>query len=325
MKIAMLTLAALMAIIHLDGNAEEGCLLNGAFVPGDPELIQGTNSPDIIDCRTSHVRHNIYGSGGGDTIWGSHHGDFIAGGGGGDTIHGGNGDDQIDGGAENDFINGNAGNDVIFGGVGSAPASGVGCTLQAAVFIAKGSSYLTKGGSGDDTIYGGDGDDCIDAGSGEDMVFGEAGDDTLEGGNHSDWLEGGAGKDYMDGGWHSDTCVGDTHNTFISCEVEEESPYCEINCGGGSDPFCGDLVCDIAIGENNCSCAADCGQPSITEMSCADNMDNDCDFDVDCDDADCDSDGACFFGCTSVGDWCDSNSDCCSNKCKGKSGSKTCK
>ena len=91
--------------------------------------------------------------------------------------------------------------------------------------------------SGDDVIYGGDGDDCIDAGSGEDLVFGGIGNDTLEGGNHSDLLDGGLGNDYID---------------------------------GGLDPVC-------------------------------------------------------YFSCEPLGNFCELNSDCCSNKCKGKQGSKTCK
>ncbi len=49
----------------------------------------------------------------------------------------------------------------------------------------------------------------------------------------------------------------------------------------------------------------------------------DCDGDVDCDDADCSGDPACQ-ACTlgQRGDACSQNSDCCSNKCKGNG---TCK
>ena len=142
----MVTLAALVAIFPLGSGAQ--CLLNGVPVPGDPELIEGTNAPDLIDCSTSFTRHDIYGFGGADTIFGSNYDDFIAGGDRNDTIFGGSGDDAIDGGAKDDTLHGEGGNDIIFGGVGSSPASGVGCELQLA---AAGSSYLTKGGSGDDT------------------------------------------------------------------------------------------------------------------------------------------------------------------------------
>jgi len=348
MKFSILALAALLTIIPI--NSDAGCMLNFDPVPGDPELIEGTNSADTIDCSTSPTRHEIYGGGGGDTLIGSAYDDFIAGGDGNDTIRGRAGDDAIDGGAKDDTIYGEEGNDAIFGGVGSAPASGVGCTLQTA-FIALGSSYLTKGGSGDDTIYGGPGNDCIDAGSGEDVVFGDEGNDTIEGGNHSDELYGGPGNDWIDGGWHSDVCIGgDGDDTYVNCELED-----------GADPICPDDSCDEFV-EDSCSCALDCGAPPVIEGLCSDGTDNDCDELLDCDDDDCSSDPACAIctpstetcdsgqdedcdgqidcddlDCSSdplcgnscplagSGESCDFNSDCCSNKCKGKRGSKTCR
>jgi len=257
MKRTLAILMAVMAIFPLSSLAG-GCKLNDVVVPGNPTLIEGTSSADIIDCRTSPIRHDIYGVGGGDTIYGSEFDDFITGGSGPDTIYGGGGHDAIDGGGDNDTIYGEDGNDVIFGGVGSAPASGVGCTLRTA-FIAMGSSYLSKGGSGDDVIDGGDGDDCIDAGSGEDIVYGGNGNDTLEGGNHSDLLEGGPGNDYIDGGWHSDTCIGGSNNTFVSCETIEDSPYCEIDCGPAA-------VCGNGIIEQD----EDCDDPILSGAECSD-------------------------------------------------------
>ena len=74
----MIALAALMAMIPLSSSAQ--CLLNGIEVPGDPELIEGTRHPDVIDCGSSPTRHDIYGYGGADTIYGSPYDDFIAGG-----------------------------------------------------------------------------------------------------------------------------------------------------------------------------------------------------------------------------------------------------
>ncbi len=305
---SMVTLSLiLVAIIPLSSVAD--CTLNGVVVVGDPELIEGTNGPDNIDCSTSSTRHDIYGYGGNDILIGSDYDDFIAGGGGIDEIHGGEGHDAIDGGANDDVIHGEGGNDIIFGGVGSAPASGVGCVLKTA-FIAAGSSYLTKGGSGDDTIYGGDGNDCIEAGSGEDLVYGEDGNDTLEGGNHSDMLDGGSGDDHLDGGWHTDSCIGGGGNDdYVNCESIEDLP-----------PSCGDSNCDI--GEDRCSCMGDCGEPTADEASCTDSVDNDCDSDIDCDDADCSSDPSCssFPACDNDG-ICEPGEDCtnCSNDCAGKS------
>jgi len=50
---------------------------------------------------------------------------------------------------------------------------------------------------------------------------------------------------------------------------------------------------------------------------CTNGSDDDCDSDVDCDDADCSSDPACQGGgCGGNGASCSSNGDCCSNKCR---------
>ncbi len=88
---------------------------------------------------------------------------------------------------------------------------------------------------------------------------------------------------------------------------------------------CGDGSCDA--GEDSCNCAADCGPPPGSEVGlCADGLDNDCDLFADCDDADCGGDPACQ-GCDlgQTGDPCVVNADCCSNKCKGPPGGKTCR
>jgi hypothetical protein len=63
------------------------------------------------------------------------------------------------------------------------------------------------GGNGDDTLYGGAGNDTIDGGRGADLLFGEEGDDILIGGNGADTLVGGPGDDALTGGSGGDTFV----------------------------------------------------------------------------------------------------------------------
>jgi hypothetical protein len=65
-----------------------------------------------------------------------------------------------------------------------------------------------------------------------------------------------------------------------------------------------------------------CTPTEDPEVSCFDGVDNDCDGQVDDADSDCGG-GVCTAG--QLGDPCSVASDCCSLKCKGKSGSKTCK
>ena len=78
------------------------------------------------------------------------------------------------------------------------------------------------------------------------------------------------------------------------------------------------------------SCA--CVPSEASELSCSDGQDNDCDAAVDCDDPDCDADAACqtTTPCQSPGELeigcaCSVNAECAGNKCRGKSGQKTCK
>jgi len=112
-------------------------------------------------------------------------------------------------------------------------------------------------------------------------------------------------------------CCGDG-----TCEGNEDSYNCEVDCG--PPPSCGDSSCDA--GEDECSCAVDCGAPQANEVGlCNDGADNDCDGDTDCIDSDCAADSACSSSCSAVSFPCSANQDCCSNRCKGKTGAKVCK
>jgi len=114
------------------------------------------------------------------------------------------------------------------------------------------------------------------------------------------------------------SCCGD-----LICEGEETGFDCAIDCG--DPPICGDATCDPD--ETPCNCAEDCGAPPAAEdlLTCDDGEDNDCDEAVDCDDPDCDEIGDCGGTCLILGEGCASDIDCCSTKCRGKSGAKTCK
>ncbi len=116
-------------------------------------------------------------------------------------------------------------------------------------------------------------------------------------------------------------CDGGLGCTDCLCDTDFEpttSPSldCQPTCGNGSvDPgeecdgmddtacpgaclsdctcssFCGNGVC--GPGEDSCNCPDDCGTPPTSETpgaNCSDGLDNDCDGDADCDDADCEGD-----------------------------------
>jgi hypothetical protein len=110
------------------------------------------------------------------------------------------------------------------------------------------------------------------------------------------------------------SCCGD-----LVCDGIESGFNCEIDCGAA--PYCGDGSCNG--GEDMCGCDADCGMPPLSESSCGNGVDDDCDGFADCSDDECATDPDCV--CQPVGSSCSSNSDCCSNKCRGPSGNKSCK
>lgn len=89
----------------------------------------------------------------------------------------------------------------------------------------------------------------------------------------------------------------------------------------GSTPAgCGDGSC--GAGEA-CACVTDCGAPPAVESSCSGGVDDDCDGKVDCADPDCASSASCG-SCLATGASCSSDSQCCSARCKGKPGARSC-
>jgi hypothetical protein len=123
------------------------------------------------------------------------------------------------------------------------------------------------------------------------------------------------------GGWQctatpvAASCCGD-----LICEGPENSFNCALDCG--PPPFCGDGACDAV--EDACTCPADCGPPAASETSCTNSLDDDCNGAVDCDDASCATDPACRQ-CVAVGGPCGGDVECCTGKCRGRAGAKTCK
>lgn len=73
---------------------------------------------------------------------------------------------------------------------------------------------------------------------------------------------------------------------------------CDSATGCWSEPVescCGDGICDD--GESACGCAMDCGPPDDVELTCTDEVDNDCDGLLDCEDPDCSDNESCVVPC----------------------------
>lgn len=82
-----------------------------------------------------------------------------------------------------------------------------------------------------------------------------------------------------------------------------------------------DAFCSACTSYNEAACFPLCTvTESPAELTCNDSIDNDCDGKIDTDDSDCGG-----VSLLPKGAPCDQNSDCASNKCKGRTGNMTCK
>ncbi len=88
------------------------------------------------------------------------------------------------------------------------------------------------GGDGDDLLAGGAGDDTVDGGKGNDVINGNAGNDVLIGGSGADSLNGGDDQDILDGGLGADTLNGGLGNDVIDLGDGDTGTG-----GGGFDTF----------------------------------------------------------------------------------------
>ena len=73
-----------------------------------------------------------------------------------------------------------------------------------------------NGGTGSDTLIGGDSPDFIRGGKGDDLIYGAGGNDTLLGQEGDDTLYGGAGDDFLNGATGHDMLFGGDGNDILS-------------------------------------------------------------------------------------------------------------
>jgi uncharacterized delta-60 repeat protein len=97
-------------------------------------------------------------------------------------------------------IDGGSGNDLLMGGGGENLILG---GTGSDVLIGGGSDDVLLGGDGNDDMFGNGGNDVLVGGDGNDMLFGGAGLDLLIGSQDEDWLNAGTGEDILIGGYTS--------------------------------------------------------------------------------------------------------------------------
>lgn len=92
--------------------------------------------------------------------------------------------------------------------------------------------FISEAGVGNDTIYGGDGNDQITAGVGDDLVYGGKGLDSIDGEQGNDKLYGQSGDDTVIGGAGIDRIVGGSGDDNL---IATDSTLGDIVFGGNTD------------------------------------------------------------------------------------------
>ncbi|HEY5896177.1 MAG TPA: putative Ig domain-containing protein, partial [Burkholderiales bacterium] len=118
---------------------------------------------------------------------------------------------------EGAFVRGDARDNILFGGIGDEKLE------------AKGGNDVLFGGLGNDTMKGGQGNDILQGGEGNDALKGGNGRELLDGGNGDDTIVAGTGSDLIVGGRGNDTIRTGSGSDVIL-----------FNRGDGADTVIGD-------------------------------------------------------------------------------------
>lgn len=229
----------------------------------------------------------VEGGEGNDTLLGGDGGDLLFGGGGDDSVLGGDGDDQITddplfGLPGNDLLRGGDGDDVIVsyagadtldGGAGfdrlqldrSVSTADLGYTLSGSGLTGSDGTtaenfedIVVFTGSGNDTLFGSDGNDQLYAGSGNNSVEGGDGFDQIVTGAGNDRISDSGGGTFIDAGDGNDTVtvVADTAAFTYSVATRDGEDWVSVSGpagvlvsgDGGNDTIIGGDGDDILLG-----------------------------------------------------------------------------
>lgn len=229
---------------------------------------------------------SMYGQGGNDWMDGNAGDDYMEGNSGSDTMYGEAGDDDMIGGSSvaftpngNDYMDGGDGNDVMLGdnGIitrptdasgthylrqtpGTTPGTGVGlednAVIRTIILVdsdSVGGNDTMYGGAGDDIMHGELGNDVMYGGDGNDQMFGELGNDLMDGGNGNDCMLG-------DDGTIVGSIFSGTSQTTLTIPSNKVSAVVDVKgtidwfvnllnaAAGGNDTILGGLGNDVIHG-----------------------------------------------------------------------------
>ena len=242
--------------------------------PGDDALSDGSGRDFLLG---GSGNDQLYGGSGADRLSGGNGTDLLAGGSGNDRLKAGGGADSLYGGSGVDAGDGGSGDDTLSGGEGDdSPCYLRGRKVQegtggcshdpAGVIRATGADdgrlaavISLRGGSGNDTLHGGEGADALGGDGENDTLYGGAGSDLLAGGAGNDTLYGNPGADILVGGFGDDRlqldpedqqAMGGPGSDTIMAN-DGAATRAEIDCGEGNDTLLVDSA-DSGIQQRNC-------------------------------------------------------------------------
>lgn len=155
-------------------------------------------------------------------------------------------------------INGGTGDDQLYGGKGNDSIT-TGTDGIGDLADGRAGNDTITGGAGDDFLFGGLGNDVLNAGDGANSVEGGDGNDSITGGDGSDALYGGKGLDTINGGGDADLIFG---GGGAGGGVDKVGDL--IDGGAGDDSVFGNLGNDsISGGSGNDRIEGDLGNDSI--------------------------------------------------------------
>ncbi|MEZ6035564.1 MAG: FG-GAP-like repeat-containing protein, partial [Planctomycetaceae bacterium] len=181
---------------------------------------QIVNSNLTLTLSSAVSIENVFGGSGNDTLIGNTLANTLVGGVGADSFDGGDGNDSLIIDDQDATVIGGAGYDRVT--LGGTTAGGVTLNLNVgqieyvwAISSTYDNIFNAAGATWGVTIYGGSGNDTITGGEANDKLFGREGNDTLSGNGGNDNLYGDEGADSLDGGANNDILLFDNDDFSV--------------------------------------------------------------------------------------------------------------
>ena len=246
---------------QLDGGGGDDTIIFDVFdtvIDGGTGTDTGDASAETADLTLNLAAHNLENltaGSGNDTITGTAGDNILNGGDGNDTLNGGAGADDLDGGGGNDNLIVDADDTSYVGGAGNdfilidATSAAFTLTLTDAMSFERAygndnvNTIDASATTGQQIIFGRDGNDTLTGSSAGDFLFGEDGNDTLNGGAGADFLLGGAGTDTLNGGDLNDRLYGGNDGDTLNGDDGNDLLIGE----GGADTFNGGAGNDVML------------------------------------------------------------------------------